>query len=136
MTLQELQDELQKDLQIDPTKLEYESSQNPVLYGKWLVKYSSLKKEVIRIDNDRKTSAKERLDFYTGRSEGQVCFDRYERSEMKTVVSADETILKLDTKLQYMAIMLEFCSTGMDAIKQRGFAIKHMIEMRQFEAGK
>jgi hypothetical protein len=61
--------------------------------------------------------------------------DRYEKSEMKTVLSADKEVLRIDTSLQYWGILLEFCRDAMDAVKSRGFSIKHIIEMRKFEAG-
>ncbi|AIX12176.1 UvsY-like recombination mediator [Citrobacter phage Moon] len=137
MKLEDLQEELKNDLQLDSTKLQYEAANNPVLYGKWLNKHSSIRKEMLRIEAQKKTSLKRKLDYYTGRGDGDdFSMDRYEKSEMKTVLSADQEVLKLDTSLQYWAILLEFCSGAMDAIKSRGFGIKHVIEMRQFEAGK
>lgn len=134
MKLEGLQEELKNDLVIDPTRLEYESANNPVLYGKWLNKYSSIKKEMLALENQKKKSLKDRLDYYTGRGD-DVCMDSYERSELKTVLSADQDVLRADTKLQYYGILLDFCSNSMDVIKSRGFAIKNSIEMRKFEAG-
>lgn len=134
MKLEDLQKELKEDLAIDPTKLEYESANNPMMYGKWLNKYSSLKKEILAAENSKKRALKGRLDYYTGRGD-EVCMDTYEKSEMKTVLSADEEVLRTETKLQYYNIMLDFCSHAMDVIKSRGFAIKNSIEMRKFEAG-
>ena len=137
MRLEELQDELDNDLIIDQTKLQYEAANNPVLYFKWVRKHSTCRKEMLRLDALKKQNLKARLDYYTGRGEvgGEVCMDVYEKSEMKTVLSADKEILGVDTKLQYWGILLEFCSDAMDAIKSRGFSIKHIIDLRQFEAG-
>lgn len=137
MKLEDLQNELKTDLQLDSTKLQYEAANNPVLYGKWLNKHSAIRKEMLRIETQKKSALKKKLDYYTGRGDGdEFSMDRYEKSEMKTVLSADSEVLKIDTSLQYWGILLEFCSGAMDAIKSRGFAIKHVIEMRQFEAGK
>lgn len=134
MKLEDLQEELSTDLKIDPLKLEYESSNNPILYGKWLNNYSTLKKDMLALENVKKKAMKDRLDYYTGRGD-DVCMDTYEKSELKTVLSADEAILRAETKLQYFAILLDFCSNAMDIIKSRGFAIKNSIEIRKFEAG-
>jgi hypothetical protein len=137
LKLEDLQNELKTDLQLDSTKLQYEAANNPVLYGKWLNKHSAIRKEMLRIETQKKSALKKKLDYYTGRGDGdEFSMDRYEKSEMKTVLSADSEVLKIDTSLQYWGILLEFCSGAMDAIKSRGFAIKHVIEMRQFEAGK
>lgn len=133
-TLNDLQKELDEDLILDHAKLEYESGRNPTLYGKWLNKYSNYKKAIIKLENDKKTALKERLDYYTGRGD-EVCMTSYERSEMKTVLTADSTIMEIDTRIQLYNVMLEYCSSAMDIIKSRGFAIKNAIEIRKFEAG-
>lgn len=137
MRLEDLQEELKTDVFIDSTKLQYEAANNVTLYSKWLNKHSSIRKEMLRIEAQKKTALKARLDFYSGRGDGdEFSMDRYEKSEMKTVLSADKDILKVDTSLQYWGILLEFCSGALDAIKSRGFSIKHIQDMRAFEAGK
>lgn len=134
MKLEDIQEELDSDLKIDSTKLQYEAANNPALYGKWLRKYSLIKKEMLAIEAKRKTAVKNRLDFYTGRGD-EVCMTSYEKSEMKTVICADADVLRVDTTLAYWNILLDFCSKALDAIKSRGFAIKHVIDMRQLENG-
>ena len=134
MKLEDLQQELDEDLILDHTKLEYESGKNPVLYGKWLRHYSDCKRQILKYDIKKRQAIKEKLDYYTGRSD-EVSMVRYEKSEMKTVLSADDEILKVDTTLQYWNILLDFCSSAMEAIKGKGFAIKNAIEIRKFEAG-
>lgn len=135
--LEAFQEELDKDLPIDGTKLQYEASHNPVIYGKWINLHSTCRREMLRIEAEKKIAIKKRLDYYTGRSEPgeEVCMDTYEKSEMKTVLSADNSVLVIETKLQYWEILREFCSNAADAIKARSFAIKHMLDIRQFEAG-
>lgn len=136
MKLEELQDELDTDLVIDSTKLQYETANNVKLYSKWLRKHSFIRKEMLRIETQKKTSVKKRLDYYSGRGDGdEFSMDRYEKSEMKTVLAADSEILKVETSLQYWGILLEFCSGALDAVKSRSFALKHIQDMRAFEAG-
>lgn len=136
--LEVFQDELDKDLFIDATKLQYEAANNPLLHSKWLRLYSTCKKEIMRIEAQKKVAVKKSLDFYTGRGEpGEaVSMDVYEKSEMKTVLAADSSVLKVETTLQYWALLQDFCGSALDAIKARGFAIKHVLDIRQFEAGK
>lgn len=135
--LEVFQDELDKDLFIDATKLQYEAANNPLVHSKWLRLYSTCKKEIMRIEIQKKTAQKKALDFYTGRVEPgeEVCMDVYEKSELKTVLAADKSILSVDTSLQYWALLQDFCGSALDAIKARGFAIKHCLEIRKFEAG-
>lgn len=135
MKLEDLKIELDKDLYIDQTKMMLESANNPLLYSKWAGRMADTRREILRLDAKRKTVAKDKLDYYTGRST-EVCLDRYERSEMKTVFGADKELLDIDTKISLLGIRLDFISHAMDAIKSRAFSIKYIIELRQFEEGK
>lgn len=136
MNLEDLQEELDADLAIDTTKLQYETANNVKLYSKWLRKHSFIRKEMLRIETQKKTALKARLDYYSGRGDGdEFSMDRYEKSEMKTVLAADKDVLKIETTLQYWGILLEFCSGALDAVKSRSFALKHIQDMREFEAG-
>lgn len=134
MKLEDLQTELENDLKIDHTKLQYEAAQVPTLYGKWSRYHSSIRKEMLRVENSRKTTIKNALDYHTGRSD-EVSMVQYEKSEMKLVLAADKNVLKVETSLQYWGILLEFCTKALDAVKSKGFAIKHIIDLRAFEAG-
>lgn len=134
MKLEDLNTELEKDLKIDLTKLQYEASNNPVLYGKWIRIYSDIKKNLLVHENAKKKALKSRLDHYTGRGD-EACMDVYEKSEMKTVLSADKEVIKVETTYQYWLLLLDIASKALDAIKARGFSIKHALECRQFEAG-
>lgn len=134
MSLEKLQNEYDSDIKIDGSKLQFEASNNPVLYSKWLRKYSSIKQEILKLELNKRKILKERLDFYTGRS-NEACLYVYEKSEMKTVILADEEILKIDAKIQIYEIMLDYISKAVDNIKSRGYAIKNMIDIRKFENG-
>lgn len=134
MKLETLQDELTEDMKIDHTKLQYEASQVPTLYGKWSRYHSTIRKEMLKVENAKKTALKSTLDYYTGRGE-EACMDQYEKSEMKVVIAANADVIRVETSLQYWGILLEFCSKAIEAVKSKGFAIKHVIDLRAFEAG-
>lgn len=136
--LESFQDALDEDLKIDGARLQSEVQNNVLLHSKWLRMYTNCKKEIMRLEIQKKTSLKKRLDFYTGRGEpgDEVCMDQYEKSELKTVMAADSSVIKIDTSIQYWALLQDFCGSALDAIKARGFSLKHMHEIRQFEAGK
>lgn len=135
--LEAFQETLDNDLVIDGTKLQFEVQQNVLLHSKWLRRYSNCKKEIMRLEIQKKTASKKRLDFYSGRSEPgeEVCMDSYTPTEMKTVMAADSSVLKIDTSIQYWALLQDFCSSALDAIKARGFSLKTMHDIRTFEAG-
>lgn len=135
MDINELRDLLDADVKIDSTKLQYEASNNPTIYAKWLRIYSEAKREIVGLEAKRKKAMKNRLDFYTNRSDNW-CNVEYDKSELKVVMASDDDILPLDTKIAYYQMILDFASKALDIIKSRGFAIKNMIELRSLEAGR
>lgn len=135
MKLEEMQDLLDEDTKIDGTKLQWEASNNPTVYAKWLRIYSDVKKQITRLEAEKKVALKKRLDFYTGRGD-ELSMVSYEKSEMKTVLQADAEVLRIDTSIAIYLNMLDFATRALDIIKSRGFAIKNMIDIRGFEAGK
>lgn len=136
MTLDDLKKELEQDLPITLTDMQYEAANNPILYGKWLRYLAQFRLDHKKASNEKVKASSERFKFYTGRSEDDICPDHYDKTELRIIMPADETIMKADTKMAYLEIMIEFAKGALDAIKNRGFAIKHVIEQRQLEAGR
>ncbi len=135
MDLNELRDQLDADMKIDATKLQWEALNNPVVYSKWLRIYSEAKREIVALEAKKKKALKDRLDFYTNRSD-EWCRTEYEKSELKVVMAADEILIKLDTKISYYSLIVDFASRAMDIIKGRGYAINQAIKLRELESGK
>lgn len=135
MTLAELKLELEKDLPINLTDIQWESANNPVIYGKWVRYMTDLKVQYKREHNKKVKAKKERLDFYNGRGD-DICLFEYAPSEMKTVLEADPDVMKADTTAEVLDIMVDFCKGALDAVKHRGYAIKVIVEQRMLEAGK
>lgn len=135
MKIEELQDLLDADVKIDSSKLEWEAANNPAVYSRWLRIYSAIKKEIMVFEAGKKVEIKKRLDYYTGRSDDEISMVSYEKSEMKTVLAADSSILKIETKLQYYLNLLDFATRALDVIKSRGFSINTMKDIRKLEAG-
>ncbi|EOS9525194.1 recombination mediator protein UvsY [Salmonella enterica] len=135
MDLNELRDQLDADMKIDATKLQWEALNNPVVYSKWLRIYSEAKREIVALEAKKKKALKDRLDFYTNRSD-EWCRTEYEKSELKVVMAADEILIKLDTKISYYSLIVDLASRAMDIIKGRGYAINQAIKLRELESGK
>ncbi|EJM2966354.1 recombination mediator protein UvsY [Salmonella enterica] len=136
MDLNELKDQLDSDVKIDATKLQWEALNNPVVYSKWLRIYSEAKREIVALEAKKKKALKDRLDFYTNRKDDAWNPIEYEKSEMKVVMAADEIIIKLDTKISYYSLIVELAARAMDIIKGRGYAINQAIKIRELESGK
>ncbi|HHX9249882.1 TPA: recombination mediator protein UvsY [Salmonella enterica subsp. enterica serovar Muenchen] len=136
MDLNDLKDQLDSDVKIDATKLQWEALNNPIVYSKWLRIYSEAKREIVALEAKKKKALKDRLDFYTNRKDDAWNPIEYEKSEMKVVMAADEIIIKLDTKISYYSLIVDLAARAMDIIKGRGYAINQAIKIRELESGK
>ncbi|ADI96429.1 UvsY [Acinetobacter phage Ac42] len=134
MNLDQLKEQLAKDLEIDFTNLQLMAARNPILYSQWMNRHADIRKIMLQHEASKKRLSKTKLDYYSGRSD-DCSFDRYERSEMKTVMGGDDEMVKIETTIEYYQILLEYCSGALDAIRSRGFSIKHIIDLRTFESG-
>jgi hypothetical protein len=135
MNLNDLKSELEQDLPIDMTQLQSEAAQNPVLYGKWLRYMNDFRMQHKRSSNTKAKAVRDRLMYYTGRGD-DICMDQYDKTELRMIIPADDTVLKADTEMEIITIMIDLCKGSMEAIKQRGYAIKAIIEQRQLESGR
>lgn len=135
LKLEELQSELEEDMKIDTTKLQYESSQIPVVWSKWLRYNSNAKKKLIQLQARKETAVKDRMLFYTGRGD-QVCETVYSGSgEIKIAISGDPAIVEVNKLIQYFELVAEFTGKALDIVKNKGYSIKNMIEIRKLESG-
>lgn len=132
--LEELQKELEEDIKINLVGLSAQIANNPYLYTKWLNYYSQVKFQIKAQENKKSKVLKERLDFYTGRAD-EPCMTMYERSELKIVLAADEELQKQDAQLYVLDLKMDFIKEALESIKQRGFALKNILDQSKFEAG-
>lgn len=136
MTLDEMKAELEEDLKINLTSVQAAAAETASLYGKWVRYLADIKRDIIRADNNLKKVTADRFAFYTGRSEDDVCLDHYDKSELKYVLVADKQVMEATTRLDLLNIMYDFCKSALDSVKQKGFSIKAIVDIRMLEAGK
>lgn len=133
-TLDEMQKELNEDIKISLIGLSTQIANNPYLYQKWLNYYNQAKIQLKSLENKKSKVLKERLDFYTGRAD-EPCLTMYEKSELKIVIAADDELQKADSQLFVLNLKLDFIKEALEAIKQRSFAMKHILDNLKFENG-
>lgn len=136
LKLEELQAELEEDMKIDAMKLQYESAQIPVIWSKWLRYHSNAKKKLIQLQARKDSSFKDRMMFYTGRSDDEMCPIVFSSStEVKIAIQGDPMIVDVNKLIQYYELISEFTSKSLDIIKNKGYSIKNMLEIRKLESG-
>ncbi|EAQ5013618.1 single-stranded DNA-binding protein [Salmonella enterica] len=135
MKLEELNEQLTKDLEVDQTKLSLELSKNPLLHARWLRVYNEARREIISLEAKKKKLLKDKIDYYSNRGD-EFCPFEYSTSELKIVLNADSELLPVDTKIEYYSLIADFANKALDAIKGRGYAINNMVKLRELESGK
>ncbi|EBB4213618.1 single-stranded DNA-binding protein [Salmonella enterica] len=135
MKLEELNEQLTKDLEVDQTKLSIELSKNPLLHARWLRVYNEARREIISLEAKKKKLLKDKIDYYSNRGD-EFCPFEYSTSELKIVLNADSELLPVDTKIEYYSLIADFANKALDAVKGRGYAINNMVKLRELESGK
>ena len=72
MTLEELQQAIDKDLQINDTELDLESLKTPQLHNKYLKHLNNYKLLASRAQTDYSTMKREKWEYYTGKAPAEV----------------------------------------------------------------
>ncbi|EAQ2531943.1 single-stranded DNA-binding protein [Salmonella enterica] len=135
MKLEDLNEQLTKDLEVDQTKLSIELSKNPLLHARWLRVYNEARREIISLEAKKKKLLKDKIDYYSNRGD-EFCPFEYSTSELKIVLNADSELLPVDTKIEYYSLIADFANKALDAVKGRGYAINNMVKLRELESGK
>ncbi|HAX2909438.1 TPA: single-stranded DNA-binding protein [Escherichia coli] len=135
MKLEDLNEQLLKDLEINPAQLLVESSKNPIINARWLKVLSDARRELLALETKKKKLLKDKIDYYANRG-SEFCPFEYTNSELKVVLNADSELLPIDTKIEYYTLIADFANKAIDAIKGRGYAINSMVKLRELESGR
>lgn len=130
----ELKVELEADLPIKLTALQSEAANNPVLYGKWARYMSEFSRLKAAAEKKQEEAVAKAFLYYTGKGD-DVCLDHFASSELKYIIPAHEDVAKAKKQVDTADALARFCGEACDAIKQRGFAIKNIVDLRKFENG-
>ena len=141
MDLDKIQDMWQKDSVIDPDNLHDESLKIPQLHCKYYTIYNTitLLREKARESYNRVKL--ERYNYYTGKADPSVYEEEpfpykvREKDAIQRHLEADERLNKVDMKIRYYDVMLEFLEEVIKNISNRTFQIKNAIEWNKFQSG-
>lgn len=130
-----LVDQIQEDIKIDQTDLEYTASQNPILQFKYLNLLKKSKIELLKLENTVKERKRDRYLYYSGKHPDECSPTLFEKTEIKLMLETDPDILDVETKLRALKTNIELLEGVVSIFNGRGFTIKNMIDMRKLEAG-
>ena len=99
MTLEELQEQVDKDLKINDTELDLESLKTPQLHNKYLKHYNNFKLLLTRAESDYKILKRVKWEYYTGKASPQVYQQKpfnlkIMKSDIDKYLESDEELIK------------------------------------------
>ena len=140
MTLEELQEQADKDLKINDTELDLESLKTPQLHNQYLKHLTKYKLMLSRAETEYSIMKKDKWEYYTGKADASVYaekpFDlKILRTDIDKYLDSDIDLQKQKQKVDYLNTTVDFLDKTIRLISNRGFTIKNAIDWRKFTSG-
>ena len=140
MTLEELQEQVAKDLKINDTELDLESLKTPQLHNKYLKEYNNFKLLLSRAESDYKILKRVKWEYYTGKASPKVYQEKpfnlkIMKSDIDKYLESDEDIIKAKQKIDYLETVVNYLDRTLKIIGGRDWQIRNSIEWRKFTSG-
>ena len=140
MTLEELQEQVDKDLKINDTELDLESLKTPQLHNKYLKHYNNFKLLLNRAESDYKILKRVKWEFYTGKASPEVHKQKpfnlkIMKSDIDKYLESDEDLIKAKQKIDYLETVVNYLDRTLKIIGGRDWQIRNSIEWRKFTSG-
>ena len=140
MTLEELQQSVNKDFKLDDTELDTESVNIPLLHNKYLIHYNKFSLLLKKAEYDHKTMTRDKWEYYTGKADPSVYqekpFDiKVLKADVHIYMDSDPDLQKADQKVAYLNQIVKYLEQVLRSINNRTFLIKNAIEWKKFTSG-
>jgi antirestriction protein len=140
MTLEELQDLVDKDLKLNDSELDLESLKTPQIHNKYLKHYNNFKLLLVRAESEHKILKREKWEYYTGKASPQVYKDKpfdlkILKADIDKYLDSDVDLQKLSQKISYLGTVVDYLDKVLRQITNRDWQIKNAIEWRKFTSG-
>ena len=140
MDLNELQNDVERDLKIDDTELDLESIRTPQLHNKYLKHYTKYSLQLKKAQDDYKELYRIKWEYYTGKAEPAVYqaqpFDlKILKSDVGIYLDADKDLQEVGQKEAYLAAVVTYLEKVLREINNRNWNIRNAIEWKKFIHG-
>jgi len=140
MDIEQLQEQVDKDLKINDTELDLESLKTPQLHNKYMKHLTKFKLMLSRAESEYNTLKREKWEYYTGKAPAEVYAEKpFDLKILKTDIDkyldSDEELQKQKQKVDYLNTVVDFLDRTIRLISNRGFTIKNAIDWRKFTSG-
>lgn len=140
MTLEELQEQVDKDLKINESELDLESLKTPQLHNKYLKHYNNFKLLLTRAESDYKILKRVKWEYYTGKASPKVYQEKpfnlkIMKSDLDKYLDSDEDLIKSKQKIEYLETVVNYLDRTLKIVGGRDWQIRNAIEWRKFTSG-
>ena len=140
MTLEELQQSVNKDFKLDDTELDTESVNIPLLHNKYLIHFNKFSLLLKKSEYDHKSMIRDKWEYYTGKADPSVYqvkpFNlKILKQDVDKYLKSDDELIKLEQKVTYIQSVVDYLDRTVKIISNRGFQIKNAIDWRKFTSG-
>ena len=140
MTLDELQQLVDKDLKLDDTELDTESARIPLLHNKYLQHFNKFSLLQKKAQQEFNSLEREKWEYYTGKADESVYrekpFDlKVLKADVHIYINSDPDIQKADQKVAYLNQVVKYLEQVLRGVNNRTFLIKNAIEWKKFTSG-
>ena len=144
MNIEQLQDEWDKDCEIDDNFLGEHATKTPKLHAKYIRLLVNVKLKHTKLQSDYNLLRKNKFRYYRGelsREElqtldwGQWQGIKPLKNEMDEFLQGDTDLNTLRVKIDYLETMIYFIESVLGQIKARDWQLKSAIQWKMFLAG-
>ena len=140
MTLEELQQSVNKDFKLDDTELDTESVNIPLLHNKYLIHFNKFSLLLKKAEYDHKSMIRDKWEYYTGKADPHVYqqrpFDiKVLKADVHIYMDSDPDLQKADQKVAYLNQIVKYLEQVLRSVNNRTFLIKNAIEWKKFTSG-
>jgi hypothetical protein len=144
MNIEQLQEEWDKDCEIDDNYLGENSTATPKLHAKYVKLLVQVKLKHTKLQSDYLLLRKNKFRLYRGelsRDElTDLGWDQWQgvkplKNEMDEFLSGDSELVTIKMKIDYLETMIYFLESVLQQIKARDWQIKTAVEWKKFLAG-
>ena len=143
MNLDELKNMIKKDLEIDQTALDAESSRTPQIHNKYLVMYMDEKLKLKRMENELSVLRRNKWLYYTGRMSkeelDQFGWEPFElnilKNEADQMIESDSDYIKASEKVNFQNEKVNYLEDVVKIVNNRQWQIRSIIDWLKFTQG-
>ena len=140
MNIDELYNEIERDLKIDDTELDLESIRTPQLHNKYLKIYTTHSLQLKRLQDEYKILYRVKWEYYTGKASPETYkekpFDiKVLRTDVGIYIDADADLQQLSQKVAYTKQITDYLERILREINNRNWTIRNTIEWKKFLHG-